>query len=369
MWTRVAALVVKEFLAVWRDRKSRFVLIVPPLIQLLVFGYAASFDVNRVATVILNEDDGLPARELVARFEGSPTFRVVGHIRRDAEIAEVVDPRRASLIVRLGPTFSRDIRANPPAKVQLVVDGRESNTAQIVLGYANRVIADFNREWAADHGQAPPAARLVMRSWFNPNLESRWFFIPGLVALLTMVVTLVVTALSVAREREAGTFEQLLVTPLRPLEILVGKAIPALVIGVAEGTLIVTVGILWFAIPFRGDVGLLYAGLVVYVLSVIGVGLMISSICRTQQQAILGAFLFLVPAVILSGFATPIANMPEAIQQLTLVNPMRYFLVIVRGLFLEAPSAEFVLRQLWPMGLIAPVTLAGAAFMFRHRLN
>lgn len=369
MWTRIGALIIKEFLAVWRDKKSRFVLIVPPLIQLLVFGYAASFDVNQVATVIFNEDDGLPARELVARFEGSPTFRVIGHINRDAQIPEIVDPRRASLVVHLGPTFSRDIRANPPAKVQLIVDGRESNTAQIVLGYANRVIADYNEAWAKDHAQALPPAHLVVRSWFNPNLDSRWFFIPGIVALLTMVVTMVVTALSVAREREVGTFEQLLVTPLQPLEILIGKAAPALVIGVAEGSLIVAVGILWFGIPFRGDVGLLYAGLSVYVLSVIGVGLMISSICRTQQQAILGAFLFIVPAVILSGFATPIANMPEAIQQLTLVNPMRYFLVIVRGLFLEAPSAEFVARQLWPMGLISLVTLGGAAFMFRHRLN
>lgn len=369
MWNRIRALIIKEFHAIWRDKKSRFVLIVPPLIQLLIFGYAASFDVNHLATVIFNEDDGLPARELVARFEGSPTFEVVGHISRESEIAQVIDPRRARLLIHIGPTFSRDIRANPPAKVQLIVDGRESNTSLVVLGYAGRIVADFNSEWAKAHGEALPSAHLVVRSWFNPNLESRWFFIPGIVALLTMVVTIVVTALSVAREREVGTFEQLLVTPLRPLEILVGKAAPALIIGVAEGTLIVIVGILWFDIPFRGDVSLLYAGLVVYVLAVIGVGLMISSICRTQQQAILGAFLFIMPAVILSGFATPIANMPEAIQHLTLVNPMRYFLVIVRGIFLEELSAELVFRQLWPMAAIAGVNLAGAAFMFRHRLS
>lgn len=369
MWTRIRALIVKEFLAVWRDKKSRFVLIVPPLLQLLVFGYAASFDVNHVATVIFNEDDGLPSRELIARFEGSPTFDVIGRITRESQIAEIVDPRQASLVIHVGPTFSRDIRANPPAKVQLIVDGRESNTALIILGYAGRIVADFNREWATDHGQSAPPARLVVRSWFNPNLESRWFFIPGIVALLTLVVTMVVTSLSVAREREVGTFEQLLVTPLRPFEILLGKAAPAILIGVAEGMLIVGVGVFWFDVPFRGDFGLLSLGLVVYVLSVIGIGLMISSICRTQQQAILGAFLFIVPAVILSGFATPIANMPEAIQALTLVNPMRYFLVIVRGIFLEGLAVDLVLRQLWPMIVIGLVTLAGAAVMFRHRLN
>lgn len=369
MWTRIRALIVKGFLAVWRDRKSRFVLIVPPLIQLMVFGYAASFDVNHVATAVFNQDDGLPARELVARFEGSPTFDVVARLDRESQIAEVIDPRKASLVIHVGPTFSRDIRANRPAKVQLVVDGRESNTALAILGYAGRIVADFNSQWARDHGLPLPPARLVVRSWFNPNLESRWFFIPGIVALLTLVVTMVVTALSVAREREVGTFEQLLVTPLRPLEILLGKAAPAIVIGVAEGALIVGVGVYWFDVPFRGDFGLLALGLVVYVLSVIGVGLVISSVCRTQQQAILGAFLFIMPAVILSGFATPIANMPEAIQHLTLVNPMRYFLVIVRGIFLEGLSADLVFAQIWPMIAIGAVTLAGAAFMFRHRLN
>jgi ABC-2 type transport system permease protein len=369
MWNRIRALIIKEFHAIWRDKKSRFVLIVPPLIQLLVFGYAASFDVNNLATVIFNEDDGLPSRELVARFEGSPSFQIVGHIGRETQIAEVIDPRKARLVVYIGPTFSRDIRANPPAKVQLVVDGRESNTALVVLGYAGRIIAAFNSEWTRNHGESLPPAHLVARSWYNPNLESRWFFIPGIVGLLTLVVTIVVTALSVAREREVGTFEQLLVTPLRPLEILVGKATPALIIGVGEGTLIVIVGVLWFDIPFRGDIPLLYAGLTVFVLSVIGVGLMISSICRTQQQAILGAFLFIMPAIILSGFATPIANMPEAIQWLTLANPARYFMIIVRGIFLEGLAAELVFRQLWPMGTIALVALAGAAFMFRHRLS
>jgi ABC-2 type transport system permease protein len=272
-------------------------------------------------------------------------------------------------VVHVGQTFSRDVIDRRPAVVQLVVDGRESNTALIILGYASRIIADFNRDWLKEHGEAQPPASLVVRAWFNPNLLSRWFIVPGIVALLTLIVTLVVTALTVAREREAGTFEQLLVTPLRPFEILVGKSVPALVIGLVGASVIILAAIFWFEVPFRGDLLLLYVGLFLYVLAVIGVGLMISSISRTQQQAILGAFLFVVPAVILSGFATPIANMPPIIQGVTLFDPMRYFLVIVRGIFLEGLPPEYVYQHLWPMALIAVFTLSGAAWLFRRRLS
>jgi drug efflux transport system permease protein len=369
MWGRIRALIVKEFLAVWKDKKSRAVLIAPPLLQLLVFGYAASFDVNHVATAIYNEDSGVAARDLIARFEGSPSFEIVSRLSREADIRNEIDPKRASLVIHVGQTFSRDLIAHRPAAVQLIVDGRESNTALIILGYASRIIADFNSDWLKSHGESQPPAQLVLRSWFNPNLESRWFIVPGIVALLTLVVATVVTALTIAREREAGTFEQLLVTPFRPFEILIGKSVPAVGIGLAEGTVIIVFGVFWFGVPLRGDLLLLYAGLFLYILAVIGVGLMISSISRTQQQAILGAFLFVVPAVILSGFATPIANMSPVIQHLTLVNPMRYFLIIVRGIFLEGLPVELVFNQLWPMAVIAAVTLTGANWMFRHRMG
>jgi drug efflux transport system permease protein len=368
MWARIGALIVKEFLAVWKDKKSRTVIVVPPLLQLLVFGYAATFDVSHVATAIYNEDSGRAARDLVGRFEGSPSFDVVARLSRLTDIRKLIDPKRVSLVVHVGQTFSRDLIAHRPAEVQLIVDGRESNTALIILGYASRVIADFNAEWLKAHSKAAPPAQLVVRSWFNPNLGSQWFIVPGIVALLTLVVTTVVTALSVAREREIGTFEQLLVTPFRPFEILVGKSVPAMAIGLAEGTAIIAVGVLWFGVPLRGDLLLLYVGLFLYILAVVGVGLMISSIARTQQQAILGAFLFVVPAVILSGFATPIANMPPVIQDVTLANPMRYFLIIVRGTFLEGLPPDLVYERLWPMAAIAAVTLIGAGWMFRRRL-
>jgi ABC-2 type transport system permease protein len=369
MWNRIGALIAKEFLAVWKDKKSRAVIVGPPLIQLLVFGYGATFDVNHVATAIYNEDFGLASRDLLARFEGSPSFQTVARLTREEEIQDVIDGKDASLVIRIGQTFTRDLMAHQPARVQLIVDGRESNTALIILGYASRIVADFNDAWLKSHSKALPPAQLVVRSWFNPNLESQWFIVPGIVALLTLVVTSVVTALTIAREREVGTFEQLLVTPFRPIEILMGKSVPALVIGLAEGTVIISIAVFWFGVPLRGNLFLLYCGLFLYIIAVIGVGLMVSAISRTQQQAILGAFLFVVPAVILSGFATPIANMPPIIQELTLINPMRYFLIIVRGAFLEGLPAALIYDRIWPMALIAMISLTGAGWMFRRRLG
>lgn len=368
MWGPIFALMKKELLAVWTDRRSRFVLIAPPIFQLLVFGYGATFDLHDVPVAFYVEDSGAEGRELVSRFTGSPIFRAATQLEQEEDIAKVIDSREVTLVVHVGQNFSRDLHAGSSAAVQLVVDGRNSNTALILLGYANAIVRDFNLEWLRAHGRPAPPASLVVRAWFNANLQSRWFFVPGIVALITLVVTLVVTALSVARERELGTFDQLLVTPLRPVQILLGKALAPLVIGVVEGTVILAVAVFWFRIPFLGSLALFYGSMALYLLAVTGVGLMISSLVRTQQQAILGAFLFLVPSVILSGFATPIANMSPAIQLLTYINPLRYFLVIVRGLFLQDLSAELVAQQLWPLALIAAASSATATLLFRRRL-
>jgi ABC-2 type transport system permease protein len=208
----------------------------------------------------------------------------------------------------------------------------------------------------------------VARSWFNPNLLSRWFVVPGIVGLLTLVVTMLVTALSVAREREQGTFDQLLVTPYRPWEILIGKAVPGFVIGTLEATFIMGVAVFWFRVPLVGSLTALYTGLFLFLLSAIGVGLMISSLSVTQQQGLLGAFMFLVPAIILSGFATPILNMPPAVQKLTLINPMRYFMVIVRGVFLEGTPFHLLIHEFWPLAVIGVVTLSIASWLFRRRM-
>jgi len=368
MWRHIFALMIKEFLALLKDKRSRVVVIVPPIVQLLVFGYAATFDLNRIPFAVFNEDSGLASRELVSRFTGAPNFNLVALPASDAEIAPLVDSQRALMVLHIGPQFSRELLAGRPGPVQVIVDGRNSNTAAILLGYVSTIAADFDAAWLRQSGGAAPTARLEIRPWFNPNLESRWFLVPGIVGLLTLLVTLLVTALSVAREREQGTFDQLLVTPFRPVEILIGKALPGFIIGFVEMTAIVLIATLWFRVPLRGELATLYAGLFLFLFSSLSVGLMISSLAVTQQQGLLGAFLFMVPSVMLSGFATPIANMPLFVQHLTLANPLRYFLVIIRGVFLQGAPFHLLASQFWPMAVIGLVNLTIAGFLFRRRL-
>ncbi|MDA8051145.1 MAG: ABC transporter permease [Rhodospirillales bacterium] len=369
MLRQVFALIVKELLAVLRDPKSRMVLVGPPLIQLMVFGYAATYDLNHVPIAIENRDASEASRDLVARFVGSPTFRLVATLKSGERINSLIDSRTAAMVLVIDPRFTRDLLLHEPAPVQVIVDGRNSNTALLIEGYANTILSDFSLSWAAEHGEPPPAAVLDIRARYNPTLSSRWFIVPGIVALLTQVVTLLVVGLSVARERETGTFDQLLVTPMRQIDILLGKGLPGLLIGTLEASVIVAAAVLWFDIPLRGGLFPLYLGLLLFVTAVTGIGLMISSLAVTQQQALLGAFLFMVPSIILSGFATPIANMPPLIQDFTLLNPMRYFLIVVRSVFLEGAGVGALLPQYWPMALIGAMSLAAAGWLFRKRVT
>lgn len=369
MFDHILALTIKEFLALFKDKRSRMVVIIPPLIQLLVFGYAASFDLNAVPYAVYDRDHGQAARELLGRFAGSPTFELVGDINHQAEIPGLVDGRTVMLVVQIGPRFTADISAGRTAPLQVLIDGRNSNSAQIALNDVNQIVAQFNQDWIESHGLQGAPSSLVTRAWYNPNLESRWYFVSGLVGLLTLVVTMMVTALSVAREREQGTFDQLLVTPLRPIEILIGKAMPGVVIGVFEASVVVVLAVFWFGVPLVGELWVLYLGILLFVMAAVGVGLMISSLAVTLQQALLGAFLFMVPAVVLSGFATPIANMTPVVQVITLVDPLRYYLVILRGVFLEGAGFDLLRDQMWPLALIALATLGAAGWLFRHRMG
>ena len=363
---RIRGLVVKELLALLKDPKGRFVLIAPPVIQLLIFGYAATFDINDVAMAVVDRDGGAESRALVARFAGSPTFHTVADPANIRQARPLVAAGDADMVLHLGPDFGRDLRRGLGPQIQVLVDGRNSNTAAITAQYAGEIVAAFNRQRGAGTGIGP---QLRVRAWFNPNLDSQWFIVPGLVGVLTLVITTLVTSLSVAREREAGTFNQLLVTPLRPPELLVGKTLPAVLIGLVEASLIAALAVLWFRVPLAGNLGLLYLALLLFMLSAVGIGLMISSLCSTQQQALLGAFLYLVPSIILSGFATPIANMPPAMQALTYINPLRYCLIAVRGVFLKDMPLDLLIHQLWPMAVIGVVTLTAAAALFRRRLE
>lgn len=370
MFLRIRALAIKELLAVWRDGKSRFVITVPPLIQLFVFTFAATLEVRDVPVAIFNEDYGTAGRDLVARIQGSPNFSRMIYLGGEHEVIPVLDSGQALMVVRLGPDFTRSVVAGQPAKVQLLLDGRRSNTAQLAAGYASDIVSRYAVEIGATRpGAAQPPGMVVTRVWFNPNLEPTWATVPGLVAILTTLIGVMVTGLSVARERELGTFEQLLVSPLSPAEIIVGKTLPALLLGVGESSLMMLAGTLVIGVPFRGSLGLLYLSLVVYLAAVIGVGLFVSSLAKTQQQAILGSFVFMVPAILLSGFASPIENMPDWLQTVTLANPVRHFMVIVKGLFLKDMPAIEVLRNVWPLILIAATTLTTASWLFRRRME
>jgi ABC-2 type transport system permease protein len=366
---RIVALIIKELLAIWRDKKSRISILVPPVIQLLIFTFSATLDVKNVPIGILNRDNGKQAFELIQRFCGSRTFEKIIYLQAIEEIGPFIDDQKGVMVLSIDEQFSRRMDANKPADVQMILDGRKSNTAQIVAGYANNIISQFAYDYAYNNEVPQQNVHLIQRYWYNPNILYYWYNVPCLVALISMLTCLIVTSKSVARERELGTFDQLLVSPLIPFEILIGKIVPGIIVGMIEGTIILAVGIIGFQVPFTGSLILFYLTLFVFVSAISGVGLFISSLCSTQQQAILGVFIFMTPATLLSGFATPIESMPSWLQPATYLFPMRYMLVIAKGIFLKDMPASMVLNQTWPMIIICLFTQIAAAFSFRRKLE
>ena len=367
MLIRLRALMIKELLNILRDPKSRTVLIVPPIIQIFVFSFAMTMEAKNIHLGVLNLDAGRAGFELVQRFQNAKTFSRIMTLKGQAEIQSVLDEQQALAVLVVPVDFSRRIEAGETTMVQLLLDGRKTNTAQIVQGYAQRILEGFLADRNKDFGHLPAA--LLTRHWFNPNLEFMWYTVPSLICILSTIISLILTALSVAREREMGTFEQLLVSPLQPLEILMGKALPALFLALCSASLLLAIAIFVFRIPFQGSLVLLYGAMIIFLMAIIGIGLFISSLSLTQQQAILGAFIFMPPAVILSGFATPIENMPGWLQNFTVVNPLRWFLIIVRGIFLKDMPPSDVLANTLPMVAIAVVTLTAATWLFKRRME
>lgn len=365
MKRRTLSLIWKELLAVLLDRKSRISVILPPLVQLFIFAYAATLDVKNVSIGILNRDSGEKAFEFVQRFHGSPIFTDITYLKSVEEIAPFIDTQKGLMVVSIDEQFSRNLDANKSADVQLILDGRKSNSAQILLGYTTEIIARYN-ENISMHA---PNTVLVPRNWFNPNILYIWYNIPCLVATLSMLACLVVTTQSVAREREVGTFDQLLVSPLTPREILIGKTVPGILIGAIEGMLMGAIGVFILGVPFTGSFLLFCLAIVIFVTAISGIGLFISSLSATQQQAMLGSFTFMMPSILLSGFATPIENMPVWLQPVTYLIPLRYMLVITKGIFLKNMSSLYVLENIWPMVLIGICTLVGSGLFFRKRFQ
>lgn len=369
MRNRILALIWKELMQAIRDPKTRISLLMPPLIQMLIFTFAATLDVKNVPIAILNRDNGEKGFELAQRFHGSPTFSHITYLHGIEEIAPYIDQQKGVMVVSLDQQFSRNIDEGNPATVQLILDGRKSNSTQIVAGYAGSIVQTFNDDYAAQARIQQQNVKLYPYNWFNPNLLYFWYNIPSLVATLSMLTCLVVTTNAVARERELGTFDQLLVSPLAPLEIVVGKIVPGVVIGMFEGLLLALVGIFLFRVPFVGSFSLFLLSLLIFICAIGGLGLFISSLATTQQQAMLGTFVVMVPSVLLSGFATPIENMPTWLQPVSYLIPLKYMLLISKGIFLKDLRASIVLNNLWPLLIIASYCLIGAGLLFRRRLE
>jgi ABC-2 type transport system permease protein len=364
MFDRIRHMLIKEFTQVFRDPRMRTVIFVIPTIQTLVIGYAVTIDVEHVPTAVVDFDQSVDSRDLVARFVRSRYFDLALQTSDLGEAGRQMDHGDVSLIVQIHHGFSEDLRAGRTARVQLIVDGTDSNTAAVVLGYAGRITSTFSTqvllerlERSTGRAELPGQVELESRAWFNENLISRNFYVPGVIVIVVTLVTLLLTSMAVVREKEIGTIEQIMVTPIRPLEFVLGKTAPFALIGMIDVVIITAVGVFWFEVPVRGSLALLLGCTCVYLMTTLGVGLLISTVSNTQQQAMMSTFFFFFPAMLLSGFVFPIANMPQVVQWLTYANPLRYFLVIVRGIFLKGIGIEILWPQIAALAVIGVATL------------
>lgn len=361
---RARALVTKELRTVLRDSQSRRLLIAPVIVQLVLFPSAATLEVKNNALAIFDEDGGALTQEIIQRLTHTPAFSKVIKVGSDAQARDELEHQNVVAVLRFGPRFSADALRGQPQPIQALLDGRKSNATQIALGYVTQVVQDV--PITASIGTAP--SPMTVRHWYNPNLDYYRFIIPSLVAIITTISALVVTAMSVTREREQGTLDQLLVSPLTPSLIFFGKAAPAIIIAMVQGTIILCGGVLIYGVQFQGSLPLLYASMIAYIAALAGIGLMISSFCSTQQQAFLGVFTFIMPGILLSGYVTPVDNMPRWLQTLTQGNPLTHFIVIVRGLYLKAMEFHDFALHVAALAAIAFVTTSVALIVFRRRL-
>jgi ABC-2 type transport system permease protein len=383
MRERLIEIIRKEFRQAFREPRMRTMLFLPPIIQLLIFGFAVNLDVEHANMAWMDQDHTPQSRELLAAFQGSARFDVLATPTNDREVQKLLDSNKVDMVVRVLPGFERDIERGRPTAVQILINGTNSNTASIVSSYASSIVANFAGEamqvqnrnrLAAGLASAPvhagvPQLNLQSRAWFNPDLLSRNYFVPGIVVNIIMQITLMLTAMAIVREKEIGTMEQLMVTPIRPIELMLGKTLPFALVGLVDTFLVIMVSLFFFDVPFRGSPLLLFACAILFLMTTLGAGLFISTISHTQQQAMMTTFLFFQPFFLLSGFAFPIRNMPQSIQYLTLLDPLRYFIEIVRGLFLKGTGVAVLWPQMVALAVFGVVILSLSAVRFRKRLD
>jgi ABC-2 type transport system permease protein len=377
MRARLKQMLIKEFIQVFRDKRTRIVLFAPPIIQMLIFGYAATFEIHHVATVVLDLDHSQESRDLTSRFTSSPYFDVQHQLTDYRQVGNLIDRGQATVALEINPGFAEHLRKGQTAPLQVIVDATNSNTALIASGYINQIALGFAKDYQQDRinrispqlVERIPSIQLEQRPWYNPDLRSRWFFVPGIIGSLTLVLVVNLTAFAVVREREIGTLEQIMVTPIRPAEFILGKTLPFFLIGLLDVSLIALVGTLWFQVPFHGQIWILFSGAILFLLCMLGVGLLISTVSQTQQQALVTSFFFIMPAITSSGFGFPISTMPRWLQYLTYASPLRYFLVVLRGTYLKGVGMDILWPQMLAMFGLGAGLLTVAVLRFHKALD
>jgi ABC-2 type transport system permease protein len=373
---RIRRVFVKELIQALRDKRMRMTLIIPPIFQLIIFGYAANLDVKHIRTAVRDLDQSVDSRDVISRFRQSKYFNILFYPQRQQDTERLILNGDVVLSLEIPPDFSRKLKKGDTATVQILVDGTESNAAMIALGYVSKILGDYstsimihrlNREGRIGFEEA--GVELEHRIWFNPNLESRLFYVPGVIASIAFLIPVILTAMAIVREKEIGTLEQIMVTPIRSWELMVGKTLPFALIGLLDVVMIALIGVFWFEIPLRGNPLVLLCGAVLFLVSSVAIGLFISTISSTQQQAEISTFFFTMPAFILSGFAFPIDNMPGWIKPLTYAIPLRYFLVIIRGVFLKGIGLEILWPQMAALAGLGGAMVLLSSLRFRKRLK
>ena len=376
MFNRVRYLFVKELIQVLRDKRLRIILIFPPIFQLIIFGYAANLDVKYIRTAVRDLDQSVDSRDLISRFGSSKYFDIVSFTQTPKDIEDLIKKGDITLSIEIPSDFSRKLKKGDIATVQIILDGTESNTAMIALGYVGRILSEYsttvmvkrlNREGVVSFEEA--GVEVEHRTWFNPNFESRLFYVPGVIASIAFLLPIILTAQAIVREREIGTLEQIMVTPIRSWELMVGKTLPFAMMGLLDVIMIALIGVFWFEVPLQGNPLVLLLGTVLFLMSSVGVGLFISTISSTQQQAQISTFFFAMPAFILSGFAFPLENMPEWLQYITYINPLRYFLVIIRGVFLKGIKLDILWPQILALAVLGGLMILLSSLRFQKRLK
>jgi ABC-2 type transport system permease protein len=377
MLGRLKQMLIKELIQVVRDKRTRFILIGPPIIQMLVFGYAASFEIHNISTVVVDRDRSYESRELISRFTSSPYFKVQSQLDNAAQAHELIDRGKTTLMLEIDAGFAQKLRKGETAPLQVIVDATNSNTAliassyvsQIALGFAQQIQQQRIGQIAPQLTEQIPSVGIEQRPWYNPGLRSRWFFVPGVIGSLTTLLVITLTSFAVVREREIGTLEQIMVTPIRPVEFILGKTLPFFLIGLFDALLIGAVGTFWFQIPFRGSIWVLLAGAVLFLICMLGMALLISTVSSTQQQAMVTAFFVIMPTITFSGFGFPISAMPHWMQVSSYAIPLRYFLIVLRGTYLKGVGMDILWPQMAAMAGIGLLGLVVAVLRFHKALD